>query len=344
MTRGSTVLVTGGSGYIGSHTCVALIERGHDVVVVDDYSNSSPEALARVGDLTNTAPTAYQVDIRDDAGLAEVFSRHRIDVVIHFAAKKSVPESTQIPLEYFDVNVAGTITLLRVMARHDVRRLVYSSSCSLYGGAQQRPLTEGDPPGPTNPYAWTKWTCEQIIEQACRLAPGLVATSLRYFNPIGAHRSGALGEAPTGTAFNVVPILMKVASGQWPEFTVFGTDYPTPDGTAIRDYIHVVDVADAHVLALDHIDDCAGMQVFNLGTGVGTSVMQLLDAVADASNRDIPYVTRGRRPGDVPVLIADPGKVASEWNWHSTYDLSDMCGDAWRFHCRNLQGYASCVG
>ena len=341
MTLGSTVLVTGGSGYIGSHTCVALIERGHDVVVVDDHSNSSPEALVRVRDLTNVAPTAYDVDIRDRQALAEVFGRHRIDVVIHFAAKKSVPESTQIPLEYFDINLAGTINVLRAMRTHGVRRLVYSSSCSVYGDAQQRPLTESDKPCPTNPYAWTKWTCEQVIDQACRVHPELVTTSLRYFNPIGAHQSGTLGEAPTGPVFNVMPLLTQVASGQLPEFTIFGGDYPTADGTAIRDYIHVLDVAEAHVVALDHIDDGTGMQVFNIGTGVGTSVLQLRNAFADASGRDIPFVIAERRPGDVAALVADPSKVAAEWNWHTSYGLDHMCRDAWRFYCRNPHGYAT---
>ena len=335
------MLVTGGSGYIGSHTCVALIERGHEVVVVDDYSNSSPEALARVRDLTNVTPTAYEVDIRNRMALAEVFNRKRIDVVIHFAAKKSVPESTQIPLEYFDINLAGTINLLRVMHQSGVRRLVYSSSCSVYGDAHQRPLTESDVPCPTNPYAWTKWAGEQVIEQTCRFHPDLVATSLRYFNPIGAHESGLLGEAQTGPVFNVMPLLTQVASGQLPELTIFGTDYATADGTAIRDYIHVLDVAEAHVVALDHIDDSPGMQVFNLGTGVGTSVMQLRNAFARASGRDIPFVARDRRPGDVAVLIADPGKVAAEWNWHTTYDLDEMCRDAWRFHCANPHGYVT---
>jgi UDP-glucose 4-epimerase len=341
VTQGLTVLVTGGSGYIGSHTCVALIQRGHEVVVVDDYSNSSPEALVRVRDLTDVTPTAYEVDIRDRAGLAEVFSRRRIDVVIHFAAKKSVPESTQIPLEYFDINLAGTINLLRVMHQSGVHRLVYSSSCSLYGDGHQRPLTESDVPGPTNPYAWTKWAGEQIIEQACRFHPDLAAISLRYFNPIGAHQSGLLGEAATGPVFNVMPLLTQVASGQQPELTIFGTDYPTVDGTAIRDYIHVLDVAEAHVVALDHIDDSPGMQVFNLGTGVGTSVMQLRNAFGRASGREIPFVARNRRPGDVAMLIADPGKVAAEWNWHTVYDLNEMCRDAWRFHCQNPHGYVT---
>jgi len=340
MARQWTVLVTGGCGYIGSHACVALIERGHEVVVVDNFSNSSPESLVRVADLTAVTPAAYQVDIRDRQRLGEVFDRHRPDAVIHFAAKKSVPESTQIPLEYFDVNIGGTIALLRTMEEHDVGRLLYSSSCSIYGNAVlQRPLTESDPPSPTNPYAWTKWAGEQLIEQVCYIHPDFRATSLRYFNPIGAHPSGTLGEAPTGDIVNVMPILTRTASGQLAELNIFGADYPTADGTAIRDYIHVVDVADAHVVALDHVDDQPGLQVFNVGTGIGTSVMALRDAFASASGRDVPYAVRERRPGDVAELVADPAKVSAAWNWQTSHGLDDMCRDAWRFHCRNPHGY-----
>ena len=337
--RGSTVLVTGGSGYIGSHTCVELIERGHEVVVVDDYSNSRAAALERVRDITGVMPVAYRVDVRDETGLAEVFSRHRIDVVIHFAAKKSIPESIRMPLEYFDVNLAGTINLLKVMCRFDVRGLVYSSSCAIYGDATQEPLTESDPPGPTNPYAWSKWACEQVIEQSCRAHPDLAAISLRYFNPIGAHPSGLLGEAPTGTITNLMPHLAQVASGQTPALDIFGDDYPTPDGTAVRDYIHVLDVAYVHVLAINHLGKTPDLRIFNIGTGIGTSVMQLRNAFAAASGRDIPYVVQPRRAGDSAARIADPGKVADTWGWRTTRSLDDMCRDAWRFHCRNPRGY-----
>jgi UDP-glucose 4-epimerase len=340
MTTALTVLTTGGAGFIGSHTCVALLERGHQVVVIDDYSNSSPKSLDHVRDIAGGSLVAHRVDVRDRVGLAKVFGEYDIDVVIHFAAKKSVPESTEIPLEYFDINVAGTITLLQVMHDSGVRRLVYSSSCSIYGEAQRVPLTESDPVGPTNPYAWTKWTGEQIIEQACRYDTGLSATSLRYFNPIGAHPSGLLGEAPTGPVYNVMPFLMQVASGQLAQLSIYGDDYPTPDRTAVRDYIHVVDVAEAHVVALDHFGDAPGMQVLNVGTGVGTSVMQLRDAFARASGHDIPFVIRPRRPGDVAVLIADPRKVENQWDWRTSRDLDDMCRDAWRFRCHNPCGYS----
>ena len=339
MTLPRTVLVTGGSGFIGSHTCVALIERGHQVIVIDDYSNSSPHALTRVHALTGTAPTAYELDLRDRHALSAVFERHDIDVVIHFAAKKAVGESTQIPLDYFDVNIGCTTSLLRVMRQHGVHHLVFSSSCSIYGDAPPRPLTESDAPGPTNPYAWTKWTCEQLIDQATRHHPDIRAIALRYFNPIGAHPSGLLGEAPQGPLHNVMPYLTQVAAGRLPALNVFGNDYPTPDGTAVRDYIHVLDVADGHVAALEHIDDAPGMQVFNLGTGIGTSVLQLLAAFAEASDRDIPHIIRARRTGDVATLIADPHKVEAAWNWHTARDLDTMCRDAWHFHTLNPHGY-----
>ncbi|MCH9720562.1 MAG: SDR family NAD(P)-dependent oxidoreductase [Actinomycetia bacterium] len=305
--RPRTVLVTGGAGYIGSHTCVALIQHGYQVVVVDDHSNSSPEALARMTTLTGVAIPAYRVDIRDRTALAGVFGRHRIDVVMHFAAKKSVPESTRMPLRYIDVNVTGTISVLNSMLEHGVRRLVYSSSCALYGGGHTRPSTESDPPAPTNPYAWTKWTCEQIVGQICLEATELSVISLRYFNPLGAHPSGILGEAPTGPLFDVMPHLNRVAAGESSE--------------------------------LEHIDDRCGLRVFNIGTGVGTSVLQLRATFAAASGREVRYIVRDRRPGDVAVLIADPSRIAAEWDWRCTLGLDDMCRDAWRFHCRNPHGY-----
>lgn len=343
MTLRRTVLVTGGSGFIGSHTCVALIESGHEVIVIDDFSNSSPEALVRVETLTGTTPTFYELDLRDRPGLSDVFARHDIDVVIHFAAKKAVGESTQIPLDYFDVNIGCTTSLLRVMHEYGVHRLVFSSSCSIYGDALPKPLTESDVAGPTNPYAWSKWTCEQLIEQATRYHPEMRATALRYFNPIGAHGSGVLGEAPKGPLHNVMPYLMQVAAGRLPALNVFGDDYPTPDGTAVRDYIHVVDVADGHVAAVEHVDDAPGMQVFNLGTGVGTSVLQLCDAFAQASGREIASVICERRMGDVATLVGDPRKVEVAWGWRTRFDLDAMCRDAWNFQILNPNGYAAGV-
>lgn len=335
-----TVLVTGGAGFIGSHTCVELLEAGKDVVVIDDYSNSRPAALARVSRITGKSVTAHQVDLRDHAALSKVFDEHPIDAVIHFAAKKAVGESTQIPLEYFDINIGGTTNLLRTMNDRGVSRLVFSSSCSIYGDAPAKPLAESAPAAPTNPYALSKWTCEQLLEEACRHLPSLSVNALRYFNPIGAHPSGLLGEDPLGVPYNVMPYLAQIAVGRLAELSVFGDDYDTPDGTAIRDYIHVVDVADAHRVALEHLDDRTGFRVFNLGTGSGVSVLQLVAAFSAACSKDIPYRIVGRRPGDVPSLVADPSLVEREWGWRTKRDLAEMCRDAWNFQQKNPAGYA----
>lgn len=334
-----TVLVTGGAGFIGSHTCVELLEAGHEVVVVDDYSNSRPSSLDRVRAITGKSVTTYEIDLRDHAGLSEVFQAHPIDSVVHFAAKKAVGESTQIPLEYFDVNVGGTTSLLRTMYQHGVTRLVFSSSCSIYGDGSAEPLSETSPINPTNPYSKSKWICEQLLSEACRNLPDLSVIALRYFNPIGAHPSGLLGEDPFGVPNNVMPYLAQIAVGRLAELSVFGADYPTPDGTGIRDYIHIVDVADAHRVALEHLDDATGFRVFNLGTGSGVSVLELRAAFSEACGKDIPYRIVDRRPGDVARLVADASLVDREWGWRTTRVLSNMCNDAWRFQERNPAGY-----
>lgn len=334
-----TVLVTGGAGFIGSHTCVELLDAGNDVVAIDDYSNSHRAALDRVGEIAGRSLTVHQVDLRDHAGLSAVFDEHPIDAVIHFAAKKAVGESTQIPLEYFDINVGGTTNLMLTMHQHQVSRLVFSSSCSIYGDTDAVPLGESAPANPTNPYALSKWTCEQLLAEACRHLPDLSVIALRYFNPIGAHPSGLLGEDPLGVPNNVMPYLAQIAVGRLTELSVFGGDYPTPDGTAIRDYIHVVDVADAHRVALDHLNDQSGFRVFNLGTGAGVSVLELVAAFSQACGQDIPYRIVGRRAGDVARLIADPASVERAWGWRTRRNLADMCADAWRFQERNPAGY-----
>jgi UDP-glucose 4-epimerase len=341
MSEPRTVLVTGGAGFIGSHTCVDLLERGYEVVVVDDYSNSSPAALDRVQKIAGRPLIAYEADLRDRAALAGIFDRHAIDAVIHFAAKKAVGESMHIPLDYYDINLAGTTSLLRVMQERRVHQLVFSSSCSIYGDAARVPLTEDDEARPTNPYARSKWICEQILRDACTRYPELSVIALRYFNPIGAHPSGQLGEDPTGIPNNVVPYLMQVAVGRRAQLSVFGDDYNTPDGTAIRDYIHVLDVAAGHLDALTHLSDESGLRVFNLGTGVGTSVLQLVAAFGAACGTPVPYEITGRRPGDVAELIADPRRVQDAWGWRSTRDLDDMCRDAWRFQRLIPAGYAA---
>ncbi|MDX6350319.1 MAG: UDP-glucose 4-epimerase [Streptomyces sp.] len=336
-----TVLVTGGAGFIGSHTCVELLQQGHEVIVVDDFSNSSPAALDAVQKLAGRPLVFHQADMRDRTALDAVFTAHAIDSVIHFAAKKAVGESTRIPLEYYDINVTGTVNLLRAMTRHGVRRLVFSSSCSIYGETPKVPLEEADPAAPANPYARTKHLCEQFLADACARYPELSVIALRYFNPIGAHPSGEIGEDPTGVPNNVLPYMAQVAVGRLTELPVFGDDYPTPDGTGVRDYIHVSDVADGHRVALEHLDDEQGLRVFNLGTGTGASVLELLAEFSKAVGAPIPYRIQPRRAGDVPTLIADPGRVERAWGWRTTRDLAAMCADAWRFQQLHPNGYSS---
>ena len=340
MTTPKTILVTGGAGFIGSHTCVELMDHGIDVVVVDDHSNSSPAALARIELVAGRPVTAYCLDMRDPVALAGVFARHSVDAVIHFAAKKAVGESTQIPLAYYDINIGATVTLLRVMADAGVTDLVFSSSCSIYGDTTTVPLDEEQPAAPTNPYARSKWICEQILADACRSDDDLRVIALRYFNPVGAHPSGMLGEDPSGVPNNLMPYLAQVAVGRLPEVCVFGADYPTVDGTGVRDYIHVVDVADAHRVALARFGDHPGLQIFNLGTGVGTSVLDLVTSFREASGHPIPVRQADRRPGDVAELVADPSRVARGWGWRTSRDVRAMCHDAVRFQRNNPDGYA----
>jgi UDP-glucose 4-epimerase len=336
-----TVLVTGGAGFIGSHTCVELLRHGHEVIVVDNFSNSSPGAVDAVQKLAGRPLLLHEADLRDRAALDAIFAAHEIDAVIHFAAKKAVGESMRIPLEYFDTNIGGTTALLSAMNAHGVRRLVFSSSCSIYGETPKVPLDEDDPAAPTNPYARSKYICEQLLGDACARYPDLSVIALRYFNPIGAHPSGEIGEDPTGVPNNVLPYMAQVAVGRLAELPVFGDDYPTPDGTGVRDYIHVVDVADGHRVALDHLDDEAGLRVLNLGTGSGASVLELVAEFAKAVGAPIPYRIEARRPGDVPTLIADPSRVERAWGWRTTRDLAAMCADAWRFQQQHPAGYAS---
>jgi UDP-glucose 4-epimerase len=337
----NTILVTGGAGFIGSHACVDLLEHGYDVVVVDNYSNSSPVALDRAQKIARRPLTAYEIDLRDRAGLAGVFAAHPIDAVIHFAGKKAVGESMQIPLDYYDINVGGTTSLLRTMHEHGVHRLVFSSSCSIYGEAERMPLTEQDKVAPTNPYASSKWMCEQILAGACERHPHLSAIALRYFNPIGAHPSGQLGEDPRGVPNNVVPYLAQVAVGRLDQLSIFGSDYATPDGTAIRDYLHVMDLVEGHRVALEHLAENTGLRAFNLGTGVGTSVRELVAQFSVACGRELPFQIVDRRPGDVRELVADPSKVQAIWGWKARYSLQAMCRDAWRFQSMNPAGYTA---
>ncbi|MFF8595613.1 UDP-glucose 4-epimerase GalE [Streptomyces sp. NPDC015220] len=336
-----TVLVTGGAGFIGSHTCVELLDHGYEVVTVDNYVNSSPQALDRVAKIARRPLTAaYDVDVRDRKALSEVFASHPVDAVIHFAAHKAVGESVSLPTEYYDTNVGGTCALLSVMREHRVHRLVFSSSCSVYGDAETVPLTEDSPVAPTNPYACTKLMCEHILQDVCARLSEMKVLALRYFNPVGAHPSGLLGEAPRGIPNNLMPYVAQVAVGRREKLSVFGDDYPTPDGTGVRDYIHVMDVAEGHRVAVEHLDDHTGMQVFNLGTGTGTSVLQLISAFSEVSRRPVPHQVVERRAGDVAALVADASAVATAWRWSTTRDLTAMCRDTWRFQELNPDGYS----
>ncbi|WP_329204384.1 UDP-glucose 4-epimerase GalE [Streptomyces sp. NBC_00683] len=337
----TTILVTGGAGFIGSHTCVELLDHGYKLIVIDNYSNSSSQVFNRIEKVTDRFVGAvYELDIRDRHALSAVFDRHPIDAVVHFAAHKAVGESTRMPIEYYDTNVAGTTALLRAMHEHEVHQLVFSSSCSIYGDAGRGPLDESTPARPTNPYASSKWICEQILADVCARIPEFTVLCLRYFNPVGAHPSGLLGEDPRGTPDNLMPTVAQVAIGRLSRLRVFGDDYSTPDGTAIRDYLHVMDTAEAHRIALDRLSDTSGMHVFNLGVGKGQSVLEVVAAFGAASGSPIPFRVVPRRAGDVPELVADAGAVNRAWGWRPRRNLADMCGDSWRFQRRNPLGYA----
>ncbi|MCM3884852.1 UDP-glucose 4-epimerase GalE [Frankia sp. R82] len=334
-----TVLVTGATGFIGSHTCVDLLAAGHHVVGVDNFLNSSPRVLERIAKIADREIEFVRLDVRDRDALDEVFRRRPIDAVVHFAARKAVGESVGIPLDYYDSNVGATLGLVHVMGEHGVRDLVFSSSCAIHGTVDRVPITEDTPARPTNPYARTKWMCEQILADVCVADPRWHITSLRYFNPVGAHPSGLLGEDPRGVPNNVMPYIAQVAVGRRAELSVFGDDYPTPDGTGVRDYIHVVDLAQGHRQALDHLRDLPGHRVINLGTGQGTSVLELLAAFSAACGRELPRRIMPRRAGDVAVLVADATLAREALGWTARYDIAQMCRDAWEFQRLNPTGY-----
>jgi UDP-glucose 4-epimerase len=338
----STVLVTGGAGFIGSHTCVELLDHGYEVIVVDDYANSRPQVLARVERIAGRfVRAAYELDIQDRRALSAVFARHPVDAVVHLAARKSVRESLQSAVEYYDTNVGGTTALLRTMHEHGVHRLVFSSSCSVYGDAGPSPLDESTPPAPATPEAASKWLCEQILADVCRRHPEYTMLSLRCTNAAGAHPSGLLGEAPLGVPLNLMPYMAQVAVGRRERLPVFGGDYPTPDGTAIRDYVHVMDAVEAHRMALDHLADRPGMRVYNVGAGQASSVLDVITVFSGVDGEPVlPYEIGPRRPGDVAALVADASSLTREWGWRPTRDLTDMCRDALRFQQLNPHGYA----
>jgi len=335
------VFVTGGAGYIGSHTVLELLEAGHDVVVVDNLCNASKESLRRVEELTGKSVKFYELDIRDEAALdAAVAAEAPFDATIHFAALKAVGESTTIPLKYYANNLGGTFTLLKVLAAHDCRNIVFSSSATVYGQPKSVPIREDFPtPGCTNPYGWTKLMMEQVFRDVQKADPEWNTVILRYFNPIGAHASGRIGEDPAGIPNNLLPYVAQVAVGRLKELSVFGSDYPTPDGTGVRDYIHVVDLAKAHVKAVEKLAQKPGFKVYNLGTGHGYSVLQIVKAFEKASGKPVPYVLKPRRPGDVAECWADPALAAAELGWTAARGIEEMCADTWNWQSHNPFGY-----
>ncbi|TWI11486.1 UDP-galactose 4-epimerase [Lysobacter ruishenii] len=333
------ILVCGGAGYIGSHTCVALAERGHRVVIADNFSNSSPQVLPRLERITGVPMACERVDLRTKAPLARLFSRYRFDAVVHFAALKAVGESCARPLDYFHNNISGTINLLQAMEHAGVRRLVFSSSATVYGNPEAVPITEEARVEVTNPYGRTKLVVEQLASDLCRANGAFRVANLRYFNPVGAHPSGLIGEDPTGVPNNLMPFICQVAVGRRRKLNVFGGDYPTPDGTGVRDYLHVTDLAEAHTDALEYLASHDGNLTVNLGTGNGISVLELVRAFENASGRSVPFEIVARRPGDVAEVYADPSMARRLLGWRSRLDLDAMCRDAWRWQSMNPEGY-----
>ena len=334
------ILVTGGAGFIGSHTCVELLERGYDVVVLDNLVNSSEESLRRVEKITGREIAFYKTDIRDREGLDKVFAQNDIDDVIHFAGLKAVGESVEKPWEYYENNISGTLVLIDAMRRAGVKNIIFSSSATVYGNPAEIPITEECPKGQcTNPYGWTKSMLEQILIDIQRADPEWNIVLLRYFNPIGAHSSGLIGEDPTGIPNNLMPYISQVAVGKLERLGVFGDDYDTPDGTGVRDYVHVVDLAIGHVKALDKIKENCGLKIYNLGTGVGYSVLDIVHGFEKANSIKIPYEIKPRRPGDIAMCYADPGKAKSELGWVARRGIEEMCRDSYNWQKNNPNGY-----
>jgi len=336
-----SVLVTGGAGYIGSHTCVELLLSGRDIVVVDNLSNSSPEALRRVEKITGKPVPFVHADACDAEAMEAIFAQHpQIDAVIHFAGLKAVGESVRKPLEYYTNNLVSTLTLLNTMRRHGVKNIVFSSSATVYGDPASVPIREDFPTGgTTNPYGTTKYFLEQILKDCCAADPELNVALLRYFNPVGAHESGLIGEDPSGIPNNLTPYIAQVAVGKLEKLHVYGNDYPTPDGTGVRDYIHVVDLARGHVSALKKLERKCGLFVVNLGTGKGYSVLEVLHAYENACGKPLPYVIGPRRPGDIAQCYADPQKALEEMGWQAALGIDEMCASSWKWQSMNPNGY-----
>eukprot|EP00283_Hemiselmis_rufescens_P005988 CAMPEP_0173429274 /NCGR_PEP_ID=MMETSP1357-20121228/8027_1 /TAXON_ID=77926 /ORGANISM="Hemiselmis rufescens, Strain PCC563" /LENGTH=398 /DNA_ID=CAMNT_0014393431 /DNA_START=23 /DNA_END=1219 /DNA_ORIENTATION=+ len=339
---GGTVLVTGGAGYIGTHCTVALHEAGYDVIILDNFSNSCPKSLERTSSISGKKiEHVYDVDIRDRAALEKVFTEHKgkIDCVIHCAGLKAVGESVREPLAYYENNFVGTVNLLKVMSATNCKRIVFSSSATVYGNPHKVPITEDFPLSCTNPYGRTKLFIEEMLRDLSKADPEWKIINLRYFNPVGAHVSGKIGEDPAGIPNNLMPYVAKVAVGNLPRLTVFGDDYDTPDGTGVRDYLHVMDLALGHVAAVNKIEDIEGETVYNLGTGHGLSVIDMVTAMKKATGKEIPYIVGPRRAGDIATCYADAGKAKKELGWEATRNVDDMCGDTWTWQSNNPTGY-----
>lgn len=335
------VLLTGGAGYIGSHTCVELLNAGYEAVVVDNLYNSSEKALERVEQITGKSVKFYEVDLLDPDALSAVFDAEKIDCVIHFAGLKAVGESVSKPLEYYENNIGGTLNLCKAMRAHGVKNLIFSSSATVYGEQKVMPITEEMPKQPaTNPYGWTKWMIEEILKDVHTADPEWNIILLRYFNPIGAHKSGLIGEDPKGIPNNLVPYVAQVAIGKRPFLQVHGDDYDTPDGTGVRDYIHVVDLAMGHLKAVEKLAQNPGVCVYNLGTGQGSSVLDVLHAYEKACGHELAYQVGPRRAGDLATCYCDPVKAERELGWKAQYDINDMCEDSYRWQSQNPNGYA----
>ena len=334
------ILVTGGAGYIGSHTCVELLNAGYGVIVLDNLSNSSPKSLERVEKLTGKKVTFYKGDILDRQILNEIFEKEQIDSCIHFAGLKAVGESVAKPWEYYENNISGTLTLVDVMRQHNCKNIIFSSSATVYGDPVQIPITEECPKGQcTNPYGWTKSMLEQILMDIQKADPEWNVILLRYFNPIGAHPSGTMGENPNGIPNNLMPYITQVAVGKLEQLGVFGDDYDTPDGTGVRDYIHVVDLAIGHVKALEKIEKNEGTSIYNLGTGQGYSVLDIVKNFEAANDISIPYVIKERRAGDIATCYCDPSKAERELGWNAQFGIKEMCRDSWNWQKNNPNGY-----
>lgn len=333
------VLVTGGAGYIGSHTVVQLLEEGKEVVIVDNLSNSSIKVLDRIETIAKKRPKFYQVDVLDEEKMDEIFRTNKIDSIIHFAGYKAVGESVAKPLAYYTNNLTTTLIILNLMKKHGVNNFVFSSSATVYGDPETCPILETFPLSATNPYGRTKLMIEEMLVDICKADKELNVAILRYFNPVGAHESGLIGEEPNGIPNNLMPYITKVAIGKLEKLSVFGDDYNTHDGTGVRDYIHVVDLANGHLKALDKLDKKPGLVIYNLGTGKGYSVLDMVKAFSKACGKDIPYVIAERRAGDVAMCYADSTKAKEELGWEAKYDLDRMCADSWRWQSNNPNGY-----